>query len=142
MTSDPRVDTYIENAPEFARPILVEIRARIRSACPSAQETIKWNVPFFVLDGKLLASMAAFKQHAKAGVWEQEHPIFVDMTSLEELPPAEEFGEIVRLAACRIQADSGPAAPAKKASPAKKAAKKAAPKKKATKKAARTIRKR
>ncbi len=69
---DPRVDAYIDAAPDFARPILERIRADVHSACPEVSETIKWGFPNFVLDGKILASMAAFKAHCSMGFWQRE----------------------------------------------------------------------
>lgn len=98
-TADPRVDAYIAKAPPFARPILAETRARIRKAVPMAEETIKRNVPFYLLDGRLLASMAAFKAHAKVGVWCEEKPVMVDVTTVAELPSAKAFAEQLKAAA-------------------------------------------
>lgn len=115
---DPRIDAYITKAAAFARPILTEVRARVRKAWPAAEETIKWNVPFFVYEGKLLVSMAAFKQHAKVGVWTGMMPAMVDVTTVAELPPAKAFAESVKEAARRI-AEGAAAPPARK--PAKKA---------------------
>jgi hypothetical protein len=39
--TDPRVDASIENAADFAKPILKEIRARVHDACPACEETIR-----------------------------------------------------------------------------------------------------
>ena len=41
---DARIDAYIENAREFAQPILREIRERVHGVCPEVEETLKWNV--------------------------------------------------------------------------------------------------
>jgi uncharacterized protein YdhG (YjbR/CyaY superfamily) len=41
-TRDPRVDAYIEQSAEFARPILKHLRQVIHSACPTVHETIEW----------------------------------------------------------------------------------------------------
>ena len=57
---DPRVDAYIANAAEFAKPILTEIRARVHEACPECEETLKWSSPSFLYRG-MLCGMAAFK---------------------------------------------------------------------------------
>jgi hypothetical protein len=40
MTRDPRVDTYIENAAEFAQPILRYIRELMHATCPDIEEDI------------------------------------------------------------------------------------------------------
>lgn len=68
---DPRVDAYIEKAPEFARPILTEIRARLHAACPDVAETIKWSTPTFAHHG-ILAGLAAFKAHCALGFWKEK----------------------------------------------------------------------
>lgn len=99
MKLDPRVDAYIAKAPEFARPILTEVRKRVKQAVPDAEETIKWNVPFYELNGKLLASMAAFKKHAKVGVWRDMKPDMVDVTTVAELPSAAAHAKLLKEAA-------------------------------------------
>ena len=102
MKTDPRVDAYIAEAPPFAQAILQEARARIGKACPSAEETIKWNVPFFLLGDKILASMAAFNKHVKVGVWTGMMPKFADVSEVEELPPSKEFAQQLQIAAKAI----------------------------------------
>jgi uncharacterized protein YdeI (YjbR/CyaY-like superfamily) len=69
--TDPRVDEYIDNAGEFARPILRKLRALVHAGCPEAEETLKWHLPFFVTNKKILCFMAAFKAHCRFGFW---HP--------------------------------------------------------------------
>ncbi len=66
---DPRVDAYIEKAAPFAQPILTHLRKLMHQACPHASESIKWSMPFFIQQGVILASMAAFKQHCAFGFW-------------------------------------------------------------------------
>jgi hypothetical protein len=102
MKTDPRVDAYIAEAPPFAQPILQEARSRVGKACPSAEETIKWNVPFFLLGDKILASMAAFKKHVKVGVWTGMMPKFVDVNDVEDLPSSKDFAQQLQTAAKAI----------------------------------------
>ena len=131
MKPDPRVDAYIAKAAPFAQPLLAEVRKRIHQACPDATETIKWNVPFYVLSGKLLASMAAFKKHTKLGIWTGMKPNMRDVTDMAQLPSAKAFEQELKAAAATVGgAASAKKAPAKKA-PAKKAPAKKAPAKKA-----------
>ncbi len=40
--TDPRVDTYIEEAPDYSRPILKKLRRLFHRADPALEETIKW----------------------------------------------------------------------------------------------------
>lgn len=69
MTSkNPRVDTYIANSEEFARPILKHIRALVHQACPDVEEAIKWGFPFFSYQGPM-CHMASFKKHCVMGFW-------------------------------------------------------------------------
>ena len=63
MTRDPRIDDYIANAAPFAQPILTHVRALAHQALPGAQETIKWGMPHFMVSGKNVAGMSAFKAH-------------------------------------------------------------------------------
>lgn len=39
---------------------------------PGCEETLKWGVPHFVLNGQNLAGMAAFKEHATFGFWRDD----------------------------------------------------------------------
>ncbi|TKS53824.1 hypothetical protein E4582_02900 [Luteimonas yindakuii] len=68
-TPDPRIDAYIARQADFAQPILAELRARVHAACPEVEEAIKWGAPAFTYRGKLIAGMAAFKQHAAFNLW-------------------------------------------------------------------------
>lgn len=67
-THDARIDAYIARAAPFARPILEHLRAVVHEACPATEETLKWSAPHFTHGGKILAGMAAFKQHAAFAV--------------------------------------------------------------------------
>jgi len=65
---DPRVDAYIDQAGDFAKPILEKLRAAVHSACPDVEEEMKWSFPHFMYKG-MLCSMASFKEHAAFGFW-------------------------------------------------------------------------
>jgi hypothetical protein len=67
---NPAVDVYIAKSADFARPILMRLRALMHKACPTVEETIKWGVPHFEYKG-VFAGMAAFKQHAAFGFWKR-----------------------------------------------------------------------
>lgn len=64
---DPRIDAYIAKSADFARPILLHLRAAVHAGCADVEETIKWSHPHFLYRGRILCSMAAFKQHAAFG---------------------------------------------------------------------------
>ena len=108
-TLDPRVDEYIANAAEFARPILTHIREAVHAACPEVVETIKWGMPHFDYKG-ILCGMAAFKAHASLGLWkaslilpegtviEEGMGTFGKITSVKDLPNKKTLGGYIKKA--------------------------------------------
>jgi uncharacterized protein YdeI (YjbR/CyaY-like superfamily) len=106
VNTDPRVDAYIAKAAPFAQPILQHVRERVHAVAPEAQETLKWSMPSFTVDGKILLGMAAFKAHATVGFWRgQELGIEASrdamgqlgkLTSIEDLPPDDELDALIR----------------------------------------------
>jgi hypothetical protein len=95
-TLDPRIDAYLDQVQPFALPILKRLREDVHAACPDIVEAVKWGMPHFTLDGKLLCGMAAFKAHCTFGFWEREGAgegksgamgDFGRITSLADLPP-------------------------------------------------------
>jgi len=56
------IDEYIAGFPADVQEILEKIRLTIRAAAPDAQETIKYRMPTFTLNGNLV-HFAAFKNH-------------------------------------------------------------------------------
>lgn len=71
VTRDPRIDAYIEQSADFARPILTALRAMIHAACPGVVEILKWRNPSFEYKG-LLCGMAAFQRHCTFGFWKHD----------------------------------------------------------------------
>jgi uncharacterized protein YdhG (YjbR/CyaY superfamily) len=66
------IDEYIAGFPTDVRKVLEKLRKTIRSAAPSAQETISYQIPTFTLNGHLVY-FAAWKEHigfypASAGI--------------------------------------------------------------------------
>ena len=57
------VDEYVDSLPEHVRPVMAGIRRSIRAVVPTVEETISYSMPTFVLDGKPLVHVAAWKQH-------------------------------------------------------------------------------
>jgi uncharacterized protein YdhG (YjbR/CyaY superfamily) len=56
------VDEYIARFPPDVQSILKQIRATIKKAAPKAEEVIRYNMPGYFLNGKLV-DFAAFKNH-------------------------------------------------------------------------------
>jgi uncharacterized protein YdeI (YjbR/CyaY-like superfamily) len=72
---DPRVDEYLANAAPFARAPMEHVREAMHAALPDVTEAIKWSHPFWLLDGRPFASMAAFKAHCSLGFWKGGRPV-------------------------------------------------------------------
>jgi uncharacterized protein YdhG (YjbR/CyaY superfamily) len=66
MSTKPKVpediDEYIAGFPTDVRKILEKIRTTIKREAPDAEETIKYGMPTFTLEGNLV-HFAAFKKH-------------------------------------------------------------------------------
>ncbi len=56
------IDEYIAGFPADVQDILQKIRGIVKSAAPEAEETIKYQIPTFVLNGNLV-HFAAFAKH-------------------------------------------------------------------------------
>ena len=62
MSTDPRVDAYIDALPDWERHVCREVRALVHAADPEVEETIKRrDRPYFVLQGNVCALLAAKK---------------------------------------------------------------------------------
>ena len=66
---NPKFDVYIDEAEKFAQPLLKHLRKLVHRACPDIEETMKWNMPFFIYQKGILCYMAAFKHHSGFGFW-------------------------------------------------------------------------
>ena len=125
---DARIDAYIAQSAEFARPILTHLREVVHAGCPEVEETIKWGMPSFTYRG-ILCGVAAFKQHIAFGFWRWKEVVagadsrtaeamgnFGRITALSDLPPKRVLVAYVRKAAKLNEA--GPAAkPSRKRRP-------------------------
>ncbi|PEQ11801.1 hypothetical protein B2G71_15265 [Novosphingobium sp. PC22D] len=117
MRADPRIDAYIAEAAPFARPVLEHLRDLAHRALPGGAETIKWGMPHFMVAGKNVAGMAAFKAHCALTIHgEGRHASFEGMgqigkvTSLMDLPPDAVL--VARLQEARVRIEtSGSAVP-------------------------------
>ncbi|MGH9875852.1 MAG: iron chaperone [Pyrinomonadaceae bacterium] len=57
------VDSYLSKVTPEARATLEKLRKTIKAAVPKAVEVISYDIPTFKLDGRMLVSYAAFKNH-------------------------------------------------------------------------------
>lgn len=110
MTRDPRIDAYIAKAQPFARPILEKVRERVRAVLPDAEEAMKWSMPAYLVDGKIMLVTSAFKAHAALNFWRGQEigdgqpkagamGQFGRLRSVQDLPPDAELDKLIREAA-------------------------------------------
>ena len=92
---DARVDAYIENAADFAKPILRHLRGLVHEACPQVEETLKWRMPTFMYHG-MLCGIGAFKQHCTFGFW--KHSLVVGQERYGDERGMGQFGRITGVA--------------------------------------------
>lgn len=123
-----KIDAYIAQAAPFAQPILTELRARVHKACPQVEETLKWGMPSFQYNGKILCNMAAFKHHASFGFWRREVTTgasdreqdgmgqFGKLTDVKQLPAKTEFARMLKAAMALIDSNA-PTTPATRKHP-------------------------
>lgn len=114
MPQDPRVDAYIAKAAPFAQPILGYIRNLVAAAAPELVEDIKWSMPMWLYNGKIVANMAAFKAHAAFGTWRRDagdaapRPDGMGrlgkITSLADLPSDAEIAALLHAAMALVDA--------------------------------------
>ena len=95
-TRDKRIDAYIAKSADFAKPILIHLRAVVHAACPDVEETLKWGSPAYMHHG-ILCITAAFKAHCALVLWRaplivgavKSHDArghFGKLTSVKDLP--------------------------------------------------------
>jgi uncharacterized protein YdeI (YjbR/CyaY-like superfamily) len=118
VSRDPRIDAYIAKAQPFARPILEKVRERVHAVVQGPEETIKWGMPAYTLDGTILLITAAFKAHAALNFWRGQElrgdkanadamGQFGKLASLDDLPSDSELDRLIKEAA--EVAKNGPA---------------------------------
>jgi uncharacterized protein YdeI (YjbR/CyaY-like superfamily) len=131
-TTDKRIDAYIDKKADFAKPILKHLRELVHKACPDAEETIKWGMPFFDYKGSVLCAMSAFKEHCSFMFWKaklmkdpegilqvaERHAMgnFDRIISLKDLPSDKILTAYIKEAA-KLNEDDIKLPPRKKAAP-------------------------
>jgi uncharacterized protein YdeI (YjbR/CyaY-like superfamily) len=106
---DPRIDAYIAESADFAKPILTSLREVVHRACPDVEEGMKWSRPHFGHHG-MMCGFAAFKAHCTFGFWKSEQVAGADpeaaaalerlgrLTSVKDLPPKKVIAGFVKKA--------------------------------------------
>jgi uncharacterized protein YdhG (YjbR/CyaY superfamily) len=62
-SSSSEVEDYLADVSPEARATLEKLRQTIKAVVPSAVEVISYQIPTFKLNGRMLVSYAAFKNH-------------------------------------------------------------------------------
>lgn len=122
MAKDPRIDAKIAEAAPFAQPILKHLRALVHATFPDTEETIKWGMPHFMVGGKNLAGMAAFKAHCAFVIHGQGRQgdamgQYGKIASLSDLPDDAALAEKLRQARAEIESGTGKKAAPRQAKP-------------------------
>jgi uncharacterized protein YdeI (YjbR/CyaY-like superfamily) len=98
------IDAYIAKSADFAKPVLIHVRALIHKVCPEVEEKIRWGFPNFDYKDNVMMIMAAFKQHCTVGFWKsslikslgsklgKNDPI----TSIKDLPTDKELAVFIK----------------------------------------------
>jgi hypothetical protein len=107
MPANPKVDAHIARAPEYARPILRNLRRIVRRAAPRLAEEIKWGAPTYVGRG-LVCSFHAFK--AYVGFWFHKGALLKDPAHLLQPGATARTMKGIRLASLADIDESGLAA--------------------------------
>lgn len=95
------------------------MRERVHAAAPEVEETLKWSMPSFTVDGKILLGMATFKAHAALNFWRGQELSgklpgsgamgqFGRLSSVDDLPSDEELDSLIREAAALAKAAPAP----------------------------------
>ncbi len=83
------VAAYIAAAPGWKRDVAARIDALVTRAAPGVQKAVKWNSPFYGMDGQgWFLSFHCFTKYVKV--------VFFKGTALKPIPPGESTGENAR----------------------------------------------
>ena len=63
MIKSKRIDDYLKALPEGSEEKISELRSLVKKLFPQAEETIKYGLPTFVLQNKILVHFGAYKKH-------------------------------------------------------------------------------
>lgn len=72
------IDEYLAGFPSEVQKILKKIRTTIRKTAPAAEEKISYQIPAFVLNGRILIYFAAWEKHVALYPAPRGHEKFKD----------------------------------------------------------------
>jgi uncharacterized protein YdeI (YjbR/CyaY-like superfamily) len=122
VSRDPRIDAYIAKAQPFAQAILEKVRERVHAVLPDVEEAMKWSMPAYLMDGKIVLMTPAFKAHAALNFWRGQEigdgeakagamGQFGKLTSTDDLPADGELDQLIREAAALARTAPAPRKP-------------------------------
>jgi hypothetical protein len=82
QNSSSNVDEYLKKIPEWQSSNLKLFRKLVHKSYPNITEEIKWGVPVFLVNSKILFAMSSFKAHTKynfiqnGALLEDSHKLF------------------------------------------------------------------
>jgi hypothetical protein len=56
-------DAFFAKQPPELRAILEALRELVARAAPEATSSLKWGMPFYTIDGRMMCALGAFKSH-------------------------------------------------------------------------------
>jgi uncharacterized protein YdeI (YjbR/CyaY-like superfamily) len=68
---NPKVDDYMANAADFAKPVMAHLRKLLHKTCPGVIEEMKWGIPHFDYKGEMMCIFAAYKSHCAFTFWKE-----------------------------------------------------------------------
>lgn len=95
---DSKVDLYVAESEDFAKPILEHWRQLVHDNCPEVVEAIKWSIPHFDYKGDFMCVMASYKSHCSFSFIKAELMTDPRLKESKSLKPIQRFlGKITRL---------------------------------------------
>ncbi|MBK7400109.1 MAG: DUF1801 domain-containing protein [Myxococcales bacterium] len=97
------IDGFFAKQPAHLREILEALRGLVEAAAPAATASLKWGMPFYELDGKMMCALGAHKAHVNlilsgpAAAYEDDDGLLIGesqlgrhlkLTAIEQLPRA------------------------------------------------------
>jgi uncharacterized protein YdeI (YjbR/CyaY-like superfamily) len=91
MNYNSTIDTYIENASDFAKPILIHWRRLIHERCPDVTEVIKWSIPHFEYKNENIFVFASYKNHCSFSFLKESLMTDSRLKANRDLKPIQKF---------------------------------------------------
>ena len=91
MNHNPAIDSYIDNAADFAKPVLAHWRRLIHERCPDVTEVIKWGIPHFEYKNENIFVFASYKNHCSFSFLKESLMTDLRLKANKDLKPIQKF---------------------------------------------------